>query len=110
MALNVLVNSEQSQIANTVEVFYTSPSGGDGTVITAFTATNNTGSNRSYKAYIFDATGNLLDAIIPLKIIIRNKTDLGSPIINHFIPENGTLRMESDLESSIAFRVSGKEL
>ena len=110
MALNVLVNSAQSQVADTVEVFYTVPTGGEGTVITAFTATNNTGSNRSYKAYIFDATGDLLEAIIPLKIIIRSKTDLGSPIINQFIPPGGTLRMETDLANSIAFRVSGKEI
>ena len=110
MAINVLVNSAQNQVADTIEAFYTSPDGGAGTVITAFTATNNTGSNRSYKAYIYDASGSLLQAIIPQKIIVRNKVDLGSPIINHFIPENGTLRMESDLASSIVFRVSGKEL
>jgi len=110
MAINVLVNSAQSLVADTIETFYTSPDGGDGTVITAFTATNNTDSNRSYKAYIFDATGALLQAIIPLKIIIRSKVDLGSPIVNHFIPVKGTLRMESDLASSIVFRVSGKEL
>jgi len=110
MAINTLVNSAQSIVANTIEIFYTSPDGGTGTVITAFTATNNTDSNRSYKAYIYDATGTLLQAIIPLKIIIRSKVDLGSPIVNHFIPENGTLRMESDLASSIVFRVSGKEL
>lgn len=110
MAINVLVNSAQSIVADTIEIFYTSPDGGAGTVVTAFTATNNTDSNRSYKAYIFDATGTLLQAIIPLKIIIRSKVDLGSPIVNHFIPENGTLRMESDLASSIVFRVSGKEL
>ena len=110
MAINVLVNSAQNQIADTIEAFYTSPDGGAGTVITAFTATNNTGSNKTYKAYIFDASGDQLEAIIPQKIVIRNKVDLGSPIINHFIPENGTLRMESSLASSIVFRVSGKEL
>ena len=107
MAINVLVNSKQSQAANTIEVFYTSP---NGTTITAFTATNNTGSNKSYKAYIFDSSGTLLEAIIPVKIVIRNKVDLGSPIINQFIPKSGTLRMESSEASSLSFRVSGKEL
>lgn len=111
MAINVvLVNSEQSNVANTIEIFYTSPPTGEGTIITAFTATNNTGSNRTYKAYIFDSTGAVLPAVAPLRIIIRNRFDLGSGVINQFIPPGGTLRMESDLASSIVFRVSGKEL
>ncbi len=107
MAINVLVNSRQNVSANTIENFYTSPTG---TTITAFTATNSTGSNKSYKAYIYDSSGTMLEAIIPLKIVIRSKTDLGSPIINQFIPKGGTLRIESSEADSISFRVSGKEL
>lgn len=107
MAITTLVNSRQSLTANSIETFYTSPTG---TVITAFTATNNTDSNKTYKAYIFDSSGTVLPSVIPLKIVIRNKTDLGSPIINQFIPQNGSLRIESSEANSIAFRVSGKEL
>jgi len=107
MATTTLVNSRQNAAANVIETFYTSPTG---TVITAFTATNNTDSNKTYKAYIFDAGGTVLPAVIPLKIVIRSKTDLGSPIINQFIPQGGSLRIESNEANSIAFRVSGREL
>ena len=107
MAVTTLVNSRQNAVADTIESFYTSPSG---TVITAFTATNNTDSNKTYKAYIYDVSGTELEAIIPLKIVIRSKTDLGSPIINQFIPQGGTLRIESSEADSISFRVSGREL
>jgi len=110
MAVTVLVNSEQTSAANTIEQFYLSPVSGGGTVITAFTATNNTASNRTYKAYIFDSTGAILPAVTPLKIIVRNRLDTGSGVINQIIPAGGTLRMESDLADSIAFRVTGKEL
>lgn len=108
MANTVIVESVTNDAANTIEDIYTAPP--DGTIITAWTATNNTGSNRTYKAYIFDITGTPLQAIIPLKIIIRNRFDLGPGITNQFIPGGGTIRVESDLADSIVFRVSGNEL
>ena len=111
MATNVvLVNSGKNLSADTIQAFYTAPSTGLGTIITAFTATNNTSSNQSYKAYIYAASGLLLDAVTPRKIIIRDKFDPGSGIVNHLIPAGGTLRMESSAADTIAFRVSGKEL
>jgi len=110
MANVVLVNSVQSNVADTIEQFYLSPVSGGGTVINAFAATNNTGSNRTYKAYIFDKTGVILPAVSPLKIVVRNRFDLGSAVLNQIIPAGGTLRLESDLAGSIVFRVSGKEL
>lgn len=108
MASNVIVNSVVSILANTIETIYTAPP--DGTIITAWTATNNTGSNRTYKAYIFDISGSFLQAVIPLKIIIRNRFDLGPGITNQFVPGGGSIRVESDLANSIVFRVSGNEL
>ena len=110
MATNVLVNSTQNTLTNTIQTFYTSPADGAGTVITAFTATNNTGANRTYRAYIFDSTGLPLAAVTPLKVVVRNRFDPGSSIVNHLIPPGGTLRMESDLLESIVFRVTGNEL
>ena len=103
----VLVNSEKNISANNIEHFYTSPGG---TLITAFTATNNTDANQSYKAYIYAASGIALEAVTPRKIIIRDKFDSGSGIVNHLIPSGGSLRIESSAASSIVFRVSGKEL
>lgn len=110
MTTAVLVNSVQNTLANTIQSFYTSPATGAGTVITAFTATNNTGSNRTYKAYIYALGATSSSAVTPLKIIIRNRFDPGNAIVNHLIPPGGTLRMESDLANSIAFRVTGNEL
>ena len=109
MTTDVLVASVQNSLANTIQTFYTSPSDGAGTVITSFTATNNTGANKTYKAYIFDSSGSLKEAITPLKIIIRNRFDPGSAIVNHEIEAGGTLRMESSEANSIIFRVTGNE-
>ena len=110
MATVVLVNSTQNSLTDTTQVFYTSPADGAGTVITAFTATNNTTANRTYTAYIFDSSGDTLEAVTPLKVLIRNRFDPGSSIVNHLIPAGGTLRMQSDLADSIVFRVTGNEL
>ena len=110
MAENVLVNSAQNAIADTIEIFYTSPSTGNGTRITAFTASNATESSKSYGAYIYDVSASALPAIIPLKIIVPGRFDLGSAMVGHIIPPGGTLRMDSSLASSISYRVTGNEL
>lgn len=107
MADIVLVNSATNSASNSIEVFYTSPSSSDGTLITAFSAINNSGINASYKAYIYDSSGDPLGAIIPTKIVVRNRFDTGPSITNHLIPNGGTLRMESSAADSITFRVSG---
>ena len=106
----VLVNSAQNTIADTIQNFYTSPGSGLGTLISAFTASNNTTQSASYKAYIYDSTGSLLQAVIPQKIVVRDRFDLGPPIIGQLIPSGGSLRMDSSTVSSIAFRVTGREL
>jgi len=110
MANVVLVNSVANTIADTIQKFYDSPTTGGGTVISAFTATNNTGVNASYKAYIYDASESLLEAVMPTKVVIRNRFDLGGSIVNQLIPKGGSLRMECSAADSITFRVSGKEL
>ena len=104
----ILVNSAQSAAADAVEVFYTAPAGG--TKINSFTATNNTTSSKSYLAYIYDASGAALPAIVPQKIVVRDRFDLGAAIVGQLIPPGGTLRMESSDAASIAFRVTGTEL
>lgn len=105
-----LVQGQQNTVADTVEIFYTSPAGDSGTVITAFTAANDTVANKSYKAYIFTEAGTNEGAIIPLKVVIRSRFDVGASIVNQIIPPGGTLRMESSEADSIVFTVSGKEL
>jgi hypothetical protein len=110
MAEQILVNSEQNAVADSIEVFYTSPSSGSGTRVTAFTATNDTDSSKTYKGYIYDVSGDAKVAVIPQKIIVPDRFDLGAPIVGQLIPPGGTLRMQSSDATSIAFRVTGNEL
>ena len=110
MTDTVLVNSAQNASANAIQIFYTSPLAGSGTLINAFTASNNTDSNKTYKAYIYDASATALTAVIPQKIVVRDKFDLGPSIVGQLIPAGGTLRMESNAAASVAFRLTGNEL
>ena len=110
MTDTVLVNSAQNALPNAIQIFYTSPNGQGGTLINAFTASNNTSSNKTYKAYIYDASETALTAVIPQKIVVRNRFDLGPSIVGQLIPAGGTLRMESSEAASISFRVTGNEL
>lgn len=113
MADLLMVNSQQNSLPDNIESFYSavsSGSGGNGARITAFTASNNTIQSASYKAYIYDSSGALIEAIIPMKIVVRDRFDLGPSIVSQIIPPGGSLRMESSTANSIAFRVTGKEL
>ena len=110
MTQSVLVNSAQNSSPDTIQVFYEAPDSGTGVVVGTFTATNNTTQSASYKGYIYDSTGSLLNAVIPQKIVVRDRFDLGPSIVGHLIPRGGTLRMESSTASSIAFRVTGDEI
>lgn len=110
MADNVLVNSKENIEANTIESMYSSPVSGNGTLITAFSAINNSGVNASYRAYIYNSSGAAVSAVIPTKIVVRNKFDVAPSITNQLIPNGGSLRMESSAADSITFRVSGVEL
>lgn len=103
----VLADSVQNDAADTIEIIYTDGGSGNGTVITAFTATNNTESNKTYIAYIFDSGGSVKEAIIPRTIIVRDRRHLGAGIVGQLIPRGGTLRVESSAANSIAFRVTG---
>ena len=110
MADKVLVNSVENVDADTVETLYTSPTAGDGTVITAFSAINNSGINASYKAYLYDKAGAVISAVIPIKIVVRNRFDVGASITNQLIEPGGSLRTETSAAGGITFRVSGVEL
>lgn len=109
----VLVNSVANTLNNTIEKFYdavTASNGGQGTRISAFTASNNSTASASYKAYIYDASGAVKEAVVPQKIVVKDRFDLGPSIIGHVIPPGGSLRMESSTAGAITFRVTGTEL
>ncbi len=107
--MTILVNSVKNTLADTIQSFYTSPAGAGGTRIDAFTAANNTDSSKSYKAYIFDSSGAAIDAVVPMKIIVTDRFDVGASIVGQEIPAGGSLRMESSAASSISFRITGTE-
>lgn len=111
--MTILVNSVANTLNDTIEKFYDAPAasgGGKGTRISAFTASNNSSASASYKAYIYDASGSLKAAVVPLKIVVRDRFSLAPSIIGHEIPPGGSLRMESSTAGAITFRVTGTEL
>lgn len=105
-----LVASQKASAADTPQEFYTSPSNGLGTIITNFTASNDTGVTRTYKAYIVPSGGSATVPIVPKRAIVTDRTDISPEMAGQLIPAGGTLQMESDTASSISWTVSGREL
>jgi len=113
MAKITMFSGVQNSQPDVIENLYDSPPanlGGKGTEILAFSATNDEESSASYKAYIYDASGNLVKPIVPQKIVVRDRFDLGPSSIGHTIPPGGSLRVESSTALSIAFFGTGNEL
>lgn len=103
-----LIANQQSASANTVESLYTASAD---TLITAFTVTNSTGVNRSYKAYIYDSAGVPAGATVPLKFVTSNRGyDLAPSIVGHVVPKGGTIRVESSAANSLVFRATGRQV
>lgn len=104
----VLADSVQNTAADTIETIYTDSGAGTGTTITAFTATNNTVSNKTYTTYIYNSDGVAKEAIIPRTIIVKDRRHLGAGIVGQLIPSGGTLRVENSAATSVVFRVTGQ--
>ena len=104
-----LVRDFSSATADTIEEVYKSPTGGSGSVVTAFTATNATVQNRIHSVYIFGADGVLTKKLISDERLIRNKSSFGGEIVNQALDPGETIRVESDLADSISWNISGKE-
>ena len=106
----ILIEGVQNGAANTIESVYQNNTGSSVQVI-AFTASNNTGANHSYKAYIYDETGSSAGAIRPTKIVTSLRGfDLCPPIIGQIVPNGGSIRTESSTASTIIFYASGRVL
>lgn len=99
----ILIDGVSNEVANTPEALFTSTND-NGTKIKTFVAYNSTGINRSFKVFI----GNTVKAVIPLKILIRNKTYIGSEVIGQVLKKGQSLFTESSLEDSIEFRSTGE--
>lgn len=105
--LNLIQNSSNTAV-DTVEVFYTADNGIVGVEITKFTAVNNSGSSVSFKGYIYDSTGGLVDAIIPMTIVVKDKFNPGYSAVGHLIPPGGSLRLESSAAGGLNYFCTGR--
>lgn len=98
--LNSVVDTPESAFSNGTV---------DSVVIDAFTITNNSKVNASFKAYIKSSTG-VLTPIIPFRIVVWGDNDLGIGIVNQVIPPGGTLQLESSALDSLYLTVSGRNV
>ena len=105
----VLIPNTTISTVDTITSLYTSPSAGAGTVIRSFTVSNNSAASASYKAYIFDSTGTVVGAIVPMKIVVKDRFDSAPSAVNQTIPAGGTLRAENSTASALNFYMSGLE-
>lgn len=106
---SLLVN-EVNDAADTPQSIYQANANGNGTLITAFTATNNSTSNKSYKAYITKPDESPVVPQRPFRIIIWGDIDLGTGLDGQVIPAGGSLYVECNEANSVYFTMSGKEL
>lgn len=106
MATKQIVDNFKNTTVDTVQVAFTATLP---VVIEAFTATNNSTVNASYKAYIVSADGTE-QPIKPFTVVVWGDLDLGVGIVNQVIPADGYLKVESSALDSIYFTVSGREV
>lgn len=105
-----LVENKTVSAADTPEIIFTDDGTGNGTVIDAFTASNTSAANRSYKAYIVPSGGSASNPQKPFQIVVWGEIDLGSGVVNQVIPASGSLYVEVSAANSIYFTVSGKKV
>lgn len=110
MTDKVLVFNAQSAAADTIESVYVSPATGRGTKLKSFTASNDTATSQSYKAYIYNAAGVAVSPVIPFTVVVKDRADYGASIIGQVIPAGGSLRIESSNAAGLNFYVTGAEL
>lgn len=105
----VLINNAKIIVPDVITALYTSPSDGLGTIITAFTASNDSSASASYKAYIFDAAGSVVSPVIPLTIVVKDRFNSGPSIVNQVVPSGGTIRIENSTGDALNFYATGRE-
>lgn len=108
MATKQIVDNFVNTSIDTPQTACTAPTT-KGLVIEAFTATNNSIINASYKAYIV-SSGGVEKPIRPFKVVVWGESDSGQGINNQIIPAGGSLRVECSALASIYFTVTGREV
>tara|TARA_R110000772_G_scaffold240711_1_gene352961 strand:+ start:43 stop:372 length:330 start_codon:yes stop_codon:yes gene_type:complete len=107
MATKQIVDNFVNTVIDTIQTAASASS--KNSVIEAFTATNNSIINASYKAYIV-TEGGIEKPLRPFKVVVWGEIDLGMGIVNQVIPAGGVLRVESSAINSIYFTVTGREV
>jgi hypothetical protein len=102
-----LIENQKNDLANTIESFYSAPANSTGVQVTSFTATNNLTNSVSFKAYLYDSTGAVVQSIIPFVIVKRDLYNLGPSLIGQIIPAGGSLRIECSQIGGLNFNVTG---
>lgn len=106
MAEKILVFNAKNSSADTIQSFY--PAEVDTQILT-FTASNDSAASVSYKAYIYGPSG-APDAVVPQKIVVKDRFDLGPSIVGKLIPAGGSLRMETSEADALLFNATGEEI
>jgi uncharacterized protein YcfL len=106
---SALIKNATISAADTITILYVSPASSDGTVIRSLTVSNNSPASSSYKAYIYDSDGVSVSAIVPMKVVVKDKFDSASSAVNQTIPAGGTLRAENSTADALNFYMSGLE-
>ena len=108
MATLQIVDNFVNSSVDTPQVAYPAPAS-QNVLIESFTASNTSGVNASYKAFIVSALG-VEQAQIPFKVVVWGENDLGIGIVNQVIPKGGSLKIESSALNSIYFTATGRTL
>ena len=104
----IVINITVSTV-DTITTLYDSPESGAGTLITAFTASNDGGpASVSYKGYIYDSAGSPM-AVIPQTIVVKDRFHSAPSMVNQTVPAGGTIRVENSTADGLNFYATGRE-
>ena len=105
MADKVLVNNFKTAGSDTIETVYTAAKD---TLITAFTASNSSVASSYFNVYIVGSGGTVGDPVQPQTIIVKDRKNAGSGVVNQLIPAGGTLRVSDQNAGYLNFYVTGR--
>lgn len=109
MADTPIIINETIAAVDSITTLYSSPATGFGTLITAFTASNDGGpASVSYKGYIYDSAGTPM-AVIPQTIVVKDRFHSGPSMVNQTVPPGGTIRVENSAANGLNFYATGRE-
>ena len=107
MATNVAIINGVQNTGTTADSLYTSPASGNGTRITAFTASLGTGTE-TYRVFV-GTTAVAANEIIQATAVRGAGQDSPLELINHLIPANHSIFVQISTGSTITVRASGIE-